>query len=350
MHRTPLYPCHVAKQCKFTQFSEWEMPLHYGSQLEEHHAVRKHAGVFDVSHMMITDISGKDSQQFLSYLLANDINRLEISQGMYTCLLNESGGIIDDAIIYRLTPAGYRLVSNAGTRASVKAWLQKQAQGDVALTFRDDLAILALQGPSTPSLLDELKLPYPKHAFQILPLNEADYIARTGYTGEAGVEIMIDPMAAIPLFEKLLQMGAQACGLGARDSLRLEMGYGLNGVDMTNQHTPLESNLGWTVKWDPKRDFMGKAALEKQKNTQHANLTGLILDEPGVPRSHYPVYNLEKNKVIGEVTSGGFSPTLNKGIALVRLHENTSQACYLKIREHWIPATLVKPPFLQKRT
>lgn len=354
MLHTPLYQEHLAQQCKLIPFGDWEMPLHYGSQLEEHHAVRQRAGVFDVSHMMITDLIGKDSCQFLRQLLANDVAKLKIGQGLYTCILNEQGGILDDAIIYSLTPTHYRLVSNAGTRNKIKEWLleqQKKQKTDLQITFQTEQTILALQGPDTFKILAEISPNIPELAslkpFYIMPY-KTGYLARTGYTGELGVEIMLPARDGIALWQSLMAKGVQACGLGARDTLRLEMGYGLYGIDMDETTTPLESNLAWTVNLNPDRDFIGKSALLEQQEKAHSTLSGLILQEKGVPRGHYSVLD-EQQQPIGVITSGTFSPTLEQGIALARFTSPNHGNCFVKIREQLVPAIITRPPFIKRK-
>ncbi|MBI5447564.1 MAG: glycine cleavage system aminomethyltransferase GcvT [Gammaproteobacteria bacterium] len=353
MLHTPLYPQHLALKCRLIPFGEWEMPLHYGSQLEEHHAVRTQAGLFDVSHMMITDLFGKDSEAFLRHLLANDVAKLKPGQALYTCLLNDKAGILDDAIVYFLDDNNYRLISNAGTRNKIQAWLQSQQHTyAVSLQTRHDLAILALQGPASFSLLQSMGLssltPETLPSFHVAPF-QSGLMARTGYTGELGVEFMLPFAQAHALWEQFIQRGIQPCGLGARDTLRLEMGYSLYGQDMDETTTPFESNLTWTVSLTPDRSFIGKEALEKQRQAGvPRKLIGLILQEQGIPRAHYPVFLGEEK--VGEVTSGTFSPSLNKGIALARVDtaltpDNTSLPYAIKIREQAFPATRFRPPF-----
>ncbi len=351
MLHTPLYPQHLALQAKLIPFGDWEMPLHYGSQLEEHHAVRKQAGLFDVSHMMITDLFGKDSDSFLRYLLANDIGKLQTNQALYGCLLKEDGGILDDVIVYFINKNHYRMVSNATTRPKIRAWLQSQqaAFPDLTLQFRDDLAMIALQGPTAFKVLHALGFtslaPNTLKPFYITPF-QSGWLSRTGYTGEWGVEVMLPLPEALAFWQACLALGVKPCGLGARDTLRLEMGYNLYGVDMDETTTPLESNLAWTVSFTPDRHFIGKQALETQRQQGILrHLVGLTLQDKGVPRSHYEVCNSAQQK-IGEITSGTFSPTLHQGIALARITQ-PEPSCLIKIRDHFFGAHITKPPFVK---
>lgn len=350
MLHTPLHHQHTALQAKLIPFGEWEMPLHYGSQLEEHHAVRQRAGLFDVSHMMITDLSGKDSCEFLRHILANDVAKLKPTQALYSCLLNPEGGVLDDSIVYFLDKNNYRLITNATTREKIKQWLlANQAHYAVSFNFREDLAILALQGPRTFEHLHAIGLeqftPTTLRPFYSAPLKEG-LVARTGYTGELGVELMLPANNANRLWEQCMTLGIQPCGLGARDTLRLEMGYNLYGLDMDETTSPLESNLAWTVSLTPERTFIGKAALEAQlAQGVKRHLVGLRVEDKGIPRSHYEVFAAQEK--IGEVTSGTFSPTLMHGVALARLHQQPP-SCTIKVRDKLIAAQVVKPPFIKR--
>lgn len=352
--KTVLYNKHQEAHGKIVDFAGWDMPLHYGSQLEEHHQVRKDAGVFDVSHMTIVDVTGDQASEFLRVLLANDIAKLkQPGKALYGCMLNEQGGIIDDLITYWLGGNRYRLVVNAGTREKDLAWLKKQSQPfSVQLKLRaDELAILAIQGPHAiskaatvfePSLsakIQELK------PFEVV--EQGDYcIARTGYTGEDGIEAMVPIKDAASIWDKLLAAGIKPCGLGARDTLRLEAGLNLYGADMDETKTPLDSNLAWTVAWEPKdRHFIGRAPLEAQKNMLSEKLIGLVLEQKGVLRNHQKVIIPDIGE--GEITSGSFSPTLQQAIALARVPLATGEYCFVDIRGQLAPAKVVKPNFVR---
>lgn len=352
--RTPLYACHAALGAKLVDFGGWDMPLHYGSQLNEHHQVRRTAGLFDVSHMTIVDFADPTpTRPLLRHLLANDVARLYPGKALYTCLLNETGGVIDDLIVYDRGAAGYRLVLNAATRDQDLAWIAPIADRFNAVwRERDDLAMLAAQGPEALTKLETVlgattvaavRALKPFHALEIDGL----FIARTGYTGEDGVEIL-PPVAKTPaLWERLIATGFAPCGLGARDTLRLEAGMNLYGSDMDETTTPLVSGLGWTVAWEPAdRNFIGRAALEQQQAAgPPQTFIGLVLEDRGVLRSHQQVYN--DNHEIGQITSGTFSPTLNRAIALARVETGVGAHCHVDIRGKRLRARVVKPPFVR---
>lgn len=352
---TPLINQHQLAGAKLVDFSGWQMPLHYGSQLEEHHWVRQDAGMFDVSHMAIVEVTGKDSVDFLRYLLANDVAKLnESGSALYTCMLNEFAGIIDDLIVYKLSDNIYRLVLNAGTRDKDWKWLAEQNKSfDVYLNRRDDLGMLAIQGPNVLTkilplynVLEQNQLKQLK-PFQGIMLGEVFY-SRTGYTGEDGFEIQIPSNLLSSFWEKFLSVGIKPCGLGARDTLRLEAGLNLYGVDMDESTTPLESNLAWTVAFQPaSRNFIGRKILEQQKQKNHKQLVGLILESAGVLRNHQKIFI--PNNGEGEITSGTFSPTLGHSIALARLPMDlTVNICEVEIRQKKVMAQIVKPPFVRK--
>jgi aminomethyltransferase len=352
--RTPIYALHVQSNAKIVDFAGWDMPLHYGSQLEEHHQVRRKAGMFDVSHMGVVDLHGKDVQPFLRHLLANNIDRLTNGKALYTCMLNEKGGVIDDLIVYKVNDDAYRLVINAGTREKDIAWMRQQAANfTVDIKERADLAILAAQGPDVKNKLEQF---LPKNApfaslLEMKPFHFASvgdwFIARTGYTGEDGYEIILPASEAAACWQAMLTAGIAPCGLGSRDTLRLEAGMNFYGLDMDETVTPYESNLGWTVILDPAdRQFIGRAALEKQKQAGVSHrLVGLVLDGPGIIRNHQKI--AIKDDGTGEVTSGGYSPTLEKSIALARVPAEIGDACFVEIRGKQVPATVVKPPFVR---
>jgi aminomethyltransferase len=352
--KTPLYDCHLQASAKIVDFAGWDMPLHYGSQIQEHHQVRQDAGVFDVSHMTIVDINGQNVTHFLRYLLANNIDRLVPGKALYTCMLNASGGIIDDLIVYKIDEQFFRLVVNSGTRDKDLAWINEQAKAyDLKLKERTDLAIVAIQGPAIRDKISQLFAPDQAQTILALkPFHAAaiqDYfIARTGYTGEDGFEIILPATAAPAFWQRLLAENIKPCGLGARDTLRLEAGLNLYGTDMDETVTPLESNLAWTVAFEPKeRDFIGRQALEKQLQAGlKQQLVGLVLEGQGVLRNHQKV--LVEGIGEGEITSGSFSPTLNKGIALARVPVGIGANCQIEMRGKAVPAAVIKPPFVKQ--
>lgn len=343
----------MAAGARMVDFSGWEMPLHYGSQLDEHHKVRREAGMFDVSHMMVTDVQGPAASGWLSRLLANDVAKLrDRGKALYSCLLREDGGILDDLIVYLLDADHYRVVSNAGTRAKVDAWLTHQAMGhDLTLQPRRDLAMIAVQGPKARQRV--LSLLEPAERSQANCLNAffgaqagGLFIARTGYTGEDGFEVMLPEAEAEGFWQRLLQLGVAPCGLGARDTLRLEAGMNLYGTDMDETVSPLESGLAWTVLLDGNRDFIGRAALEQQRAQGGLRrFTGLLLLDKGVMRNHLSVRLPDGRR--GEVTSGGFSPSLQRSIALARLPAGAEGAVEVEVRGRWLAAQIVKPPFVR---
>lgn len=351
--RTPLYDLHLALGAKMVDFGGWDMPLHYGSQVEEHHQVRSDCGVFDVSHMTVIDVAGDEATAWLQRLLANDVARLDsLGKALYSPLLNAEGGVIDDLIAYR-TESGYRLVANAATRDKVLAWLQAQSVG-FAVNFveRSELAILAIQGPHAREKVAQL-LSAPRAALirELRPFEgvaEGEwFIARTGYTGEDGLEIIFPGLQAPAFFNDLVGAGIAPSGLGARDTLRLEAGMNLYGQDIDETHTPLTSNLGWSIAWEPaERDFIGRAGLlaEIEQGVQE-KLVGLVLEERGVLRAHQVVRVAGIGE--GEITSGSFSPTLSKSIALARVPMATGDRAEVEIRGKWYPVRVVKPTFVR---
>ncbi len=354
--RTPLYDQHVALGGKMVPFGGWDMPLHYGSQLEEHHVVRRDAGMFDVSHMQPVDVTGQAAKPFLQYLLANDVNKLaEPGKALYSCMLNEHGGVVDDLICYYLAPGRYRPVVNAATADKDLAWMQDRAAGfDVTIRRRDDLAMIAVQGPNArtkaePLLPEAVRRP----AMSLRPFHAAEgddwLVGRTGYTGEDGFEIILPVAEAESLWRGLLEAAVVPCGLGARDTLRLEAGMNLYGQDMDDATDPLSAGLGWTIAWQPlERNFMGRRALQaKREAPDLPRFVGLLLTGRGVLRPHQRV--LLDDEPVGETTSGGFSPTLERSIALARVSPDAARADELSvdIRGKAVPARIVRPPFVR---
>ncbi len=354
--RTPLYDEHRRLGARLVAFAGWDMPLHYGSQIEEHHAVRRSAGMFDVSHMTLVDVDGAGARDFLRRLLANDVDRLrQPGRALYSCMLNPAGGVVDDLIAYFLAPGQYRLVVNAATRDKDLAWMAQQAADfEVRVGERPELAMIAVQGPEARQhLLPLLPAALARAAEGLAPFtavaDQAWFLARTGYTGEDGFEIMLPAEEAVALWRQLEAAGVRPAGLGARDTLRLEAGMNLYGQDMTEDTTPLESGLAWTVAWDPaERDFIGRTALEAQRAAGLSRrLVGLVLAGRGVMRAHQPVFTASGE---GVVTSGGFSPTLARSIALARVPAAGAEPgsdCSVEIRGRRLPARVVRPPFVR---
>jgi aminomethyltransferase len=351
--QTPLYPLHVREGARLVDFAGWDMPVNYGSQIEEHHAVRNDAGMFDVSHMTAVDLRGARVRDFLRYLLANDVAKLTApGKALYSCMLNPQGGIIDDLITYGMADAWFRTVVNAGTTEKDVAWMREQAQRfGVEVAPRRDLCIIAVQGPhareKAANLLSDGQARHKVLAlkpFEAVELGFA-FVARTGYTGEDGFEVMLDGKSAQDLWQQLLNEGVRPCGLGARDTLRLEAGMCLYGQDMNEGTTPLESGLGWTVAFEPaERDFIGRQALERARQHGSRKLVGLLLEGQGVLRAHQAV---RCDAGQGEVTSGTFSPTMKRSIALARVPKDCGERVDVNIRDKWVPAKVVKYPFVR---
>jgi len=352
--RTPLYETHVAAGARTVDFGGWDMPVNYGSQIEEHHAVRRDAGMFDVSHMCVVDLRGERVRDYLRHLLANDVSKLtEPGKALYSCMLRADGGVIDDLIVYYMNDRWYRMVVNAGTRDKDVAWLRQVATGfGVAVEPRTELAMIAVQGPNARVKAASVMEPaIAQRALEIGPFFGIDagslFIARTGYTGEDGFEIMLPSDQAVALWSRLRAAGVAPCGLGARDTLRLAAGMNLYGNDMDETTSPLESGLGWTIAWDPQdRDFIGRAALTAQKSAGVAHkLVGLLVEDRAVLRSHQKV--LVANVGDGEVTSGTFSPTLQRSIGFARVPASTGDRCEVEIRGKLVPARVVRLPFVR---
>lgn len=391
---TPLLELHRSLGARIVDFGGWSLPLHYGSQIEEHHAVRRAAGVFDVSHMGIVDVRGPDARTLLETLLANDVGKLKSAgKALYSCMLDESGGVVDDLIAYFLGPEhGFRVVVNGATRDGDLAWMRAHAAGRrLEITERTDLALLAVQGPLARERLaallaqgaagevngsaaaggsggtpgsggtrgaggsggtGETAAGAAESALQLKPFEGRPigrwFVARTGYTGEDGFEVMMPAADAQPAWRRLNALGVASCGLGARDTLRLEAGLNLYGEDMDRSTHPYESGLGWTIAMEPRtRRFIGRSALEAvAAEGSPRKLVGLVLDERGVLRAHQRV--IAPGAGEGVVTSGTFSPTLQRSIALARVPAGTGARVQVDIRGRPLDARVVKPPFVRQ--
>jgi len=357
--RTPLYDLHVALGARMVDFGGWDMPVNYGSQIEEHHAVRRDAGVFDVSHMCVIDARGAQVRAFLSKLVANDVAKLKTSgKALYSCMLNEAGGVIDDLIIYYLpeevgNDSFFRIVVNAGTRDKDLAWMREKARPfGIELTERTDLAMIAVQGPNGRAKAAELLPPADRAAALAQDVffgREVGnwFVARTGYTGEDGFEIMLPVGEVVAAWRKLNSLGVKSAGLGARDTLRLEAAMNLYGNDMDESQNPIESGLSWTVSFeDPARDFIGRKALEAIKASgPPKKFVALLLEDRGVLRGHQKV--IVDGVGEGEITSGTFSPTMEKSIALARVPRATTGTVKVDVRGKLLNARVVKAPFVR---
>jgi aminomethyltransferase len=352
LRETPLHEVHRAAGAKMVDFGGWDMPLHYGSQIEEHHAVRRDAGMFDVSHMLAVDLRGAEARDFLRYALANNVDKLTVAgKALYSCLLQLDGGVLDDLIVYFLAEDSFRTVVNAATAEKDLAWLRslaaERARG-LTITPRRDLAMIAVQGPNARERVWQA-LPGSRAATEALKAFTAAsfgeyFIARTGYTGEDGFEIMVPSEKAAGLWNALAAAGVKPCGLGARDTLRLEAGMNLYGQDMTEAETPLESGLAWTVDLKSERDFVGKAALASSPQRQLVGI--LLLDKGGVLRGHQKV---RTGAGTGEMTSGSYSPTLSQSIGFARVPAGVKPGdrVEVEIRDRALAARVVKPPFVR---
>jgi len=352
-NKTALFEKHNAAGAKIVDFGGWDMPIHYGSQINEHHSVRRDAGVFDVSHMTVVDVVGSDNEAYLLKLLANNVKGLgSEGKALYTAMLRQDGGIIDDLIVYKMD-GWYRTVLNCGTREKDLAWMEMQSSGfDVQIIERPELGMLAVQGPHARSKVARL-LGEPRASLinGLAPfegkLDGSWFVARTGYTGEDGLEIMLPASEVEAFWQRLLDAGVAPCGLGARDTLRLEAGMNLYGSDMDESVSPLESNMGWTIGWEPiDRAFIGSEALAVQKEAGvERKLVGLVMESRGVLRGHQKVIIEDGGE--GEITSGTFSPTLGYSIALARVPANIGDIAQVVIRGKLNEVKVVRPPFVR---
>lgn len=351
--RTVLFPQHQQAGAKIIDFAGWEMPLHYGSQIEEHMAVRNGAGVFDVSHMTVVDVTGVDANSYLRRLLANDVDKLkELGKALYSAMLNHDGKVVDDLIVY-LRSDGYRLVVNCATREKDLLWMADQAkQFNVQLAELDASAMVAVQGPESIDRVRSVVSPAQAELIERLkPFqgleSEKWFIARTGYTGERGLEIILPAENVTAFWVELLASGVKPIGLGARDTLRLEAGMNLYGNELDETISPLESNMQGTITWQPQaRQFIGRQALTEERTVGvERKLVGLVMESRGVLRRHQPV--IHNDRKIGEITSGAYAPSLGYSIALALIEKTDSKALQVEIRKklHWV--RVVKTPFVR---
>lgn len=355
LKKTPLAAVHERMGGRMVDFAGWSLPVNYGSQIDEHHAVRRRAGLFDVSHMTIIDVLGDDATTFLRFLLANDVMRLQTpGKALYSAMLNAHGGVLDDLIVYRRRD-GYRLIVNCATREKDLTWLKLQSDGyQVTIDERPELALIAVQGPLARTLFsdhcargEDRQTVNELGSFAGADLTNGWFVARTGYTGEDGLEIMLPESEAEYCWTTLVEHGATPCGLGARDTLRLEAGMNLYGHEMDDAVSPLVANMAWTIAWDDARDFIGKKALEEQKQSGIKDkLVGLRLQGRGVLREGYAVH-IPGTKRTGTVTSGTFSPTLGYSIALARVPVLAKNEAQVMIRGKLVPCDVVKPCFVR---
>ncbi|XPF95763.1 glycine cleavage system aminomethyltransferase GcvT [Colwellia sp. RE-S-Sl-9] len=354
-NKTILHAKHIEAGAKMVDFYGWEMPINYGSQIEEHHAVRQKSGMFDVSHMTIVDITGADAQDYLRKLVINDVAKLTVEgKALYTGMLNEEGGVIDDLIIYHFSNTRYKLVVNSATREKDLAWMNKQAGTfDVMITERPEFGMIAVQGPEAIEKVATILTPEQKKAVEgMKPFFGVQtgelFIATTGYTGENGYEIVVPEAQAADLWQKLLDAGVTPCGLGARDTLRLEAGMNLYGLDMDETVSPLAANMAWTISWEPTdRDFIGRSVLEAQKEAgDQPKLVGLVFEEKGVLRTGLKVITPDGE---GIITSGTFSPTLGHSIAMARVPRSVKfgDTIQVEMRKKLVDVQVIKPSFVR---
>jgi aminomethyltransferase len=352
--KTPLYQSHLDASAKMVDFAGWDMPIHYGSQITEHHLVRSDAGMFDVSHMTVVDVTGDDARAYLQNLLSNDIAKLMTrGKALYSCMLNEHGGVVDDLIVYFIDDSFYRVIINSATRDKDIAWLNAQTSSysNLSLRERDDVAMIAVQGPAARDKALTIFADDQRAQLESLGRFMASevgeyFVGRTGYTGEDGFEILMPVDEAASCWQRLLNAGVKPCGLGARDTLRLEAGMSLYGTDMDETTSPLISGLGWTLAMSDDRDFIGRPALQAELDRGvQQQMVGLVLKDKGVLRNHLKVVT---DAGEGEITSGSFSPTLAKSIALARIPAGVSGEVEVQIRNKLLKADVVKIPFVRQ--
>ncbi len=352
--QTPLNHIHREMGAKMVEFSGWDMPVHYGSQIEEHHVVRQHAGMFDVSHMTVVDACGPGAGAFFSQLLANDIGKLTASgKALYSCMLNDAGGVIDDLIVYFMADDWYRVIVNAATRENDLAWIAQQSGPfDIEVGQKSGVAMIAVQGPEARELAQGAMPAALADAAQKLGRFSAVsrdgwFVGRTGYTGEDGYELIMPAADGVEAWTTLAGLGVKPVGLGARDTLRLEAGMALYGSDLDERNSPLESGLAWTVAMQPaERSFNGRQALQTQlDNGLKSKMVGLMLEGRGILRGHQKV--MLNGDEVGEVTSGTYSPTIGSTIALARVDIGVDKYCEVDIRGKMVSARVVNYPFVK---
>ncbi|WWO96376.1 MAG: glycine cleavage system aminomethyltransferase GcvT [Candidatus Dasytiphilus stammeri] len=361
--RTILFDQHKKCGATMIHFNNWIMPLHYGSQITEHKAVRNDAGIFDISHMLILDLSGSNTRKFLRYLLANDVAKLlHPGKSLYTGMLNQDGGVIDDLMVYFIGESYFRLVVNAVNCSKDLAWISYHAMNfNVTLKIRNDLAFLSIQGPNAQkkmhSILSEKQL---NTVEKLLPFSNIQidelFIAYTGYTGEKGYEIALPQEKAVYLWHQLIASGITPVGLGARDTLRIEAGMNLYGNEMNESISPLEANMERTISWKYSRNFIGRNALRiKYDHNKKKKLVGLLMKEKGMLRKNFRVSFMDKSgqKQIGIITSGSYSPTLGHSIALARVPSTIGKSALVYLTHHnlkyqrIIPVEVTNPVFVR---
>ncbi|HWL28445.1 MAG TPA: glycine cleavage system aminomethyltransferase GcvT [Burkholderiaceae bacterium] len=354
LKHTPLHTVHIESGARMVDFGGWDMPVSYKSQLEEHHAVRQDAGMFDVSHMLNVDVRGNDAEAFLRLLLANDVAKLTVpGKALYSCMLNADGGVIDDLIVYFFSSDQWRMIVNAGTADKDLAWIQQVIEAnnfDVTAVARRDLAMIAVQGPNARAKVWTVRPAWEAATHALAPftgafVDDETLVARTGYTGEDGFEIVLPAAQVGEFWQDLVNVGVKPCGLGARDTLRLEAGMNLYGNEMNEQVNPLISALAWTVSFkDPARRFIGRDALESAAADR--TLVGVKLLDRGVMRGHMKVRTAQGD---GELTSGSMSPTMGVSIGMARvpLGVNPGDKIEVEMRGKWVPAEVVKMPFVR---
>ena len=351
MKTTCLHQAHLDAGAKMVDFGGWDMPINYGSQIEEHHAVRKNKGMFDVSHMTIVDLKGPESEKFLLHLLANDVRKLVDGKALYSTMLNDKGGIIDDLIVYKRADNNYRIVVNAGTREKDLAWFEKQiVDFDAAIQERPQLAMIAVQGPAAiEACLTVLPDDISQQLSELKKFCAIDaddlFIGRTGYTGEDGVEIIIPEDEAVTLWNALIKADVKPCGLGARDTLRLEAGMHLYGQDMNDEVSPLECGLTWTIRKEDV-NFIGSEALAQQRQEGiDKKMVGVVLTERGILRHDQQL--VDENGLTGIITSGSFSPTAEVAIGMAIVDKNMGEDVKVQIRKKELPVKCIKLPFVR---
>ncbi|WP_163937958.1 glycine cleavage system aminomethyltransferase GcvT [Paraferrimonas sp. SM1919] len=355
--QTPLYHKHLEAGAKMVDFFGWQMPINYGSQIEEHHYVRKDAGMFDVSHMTVVDVTGSDAKTFLQKLFANDVAKLTTpGKALYSAMLNHDGGVIDDLITYYLNDEFYRVVVNSATREKDLAWMAEQSQGfSLTISERPELAMVAVQGPNAKEKASQVFTAEQNQAvagmkpFFAVEAGEL-FIATTGYTGEEGYEIIVHQDKVAELWQAFVDADIKPCGLGARDTLRLEAGMNLYGQDMDESVSPLAANMAWTIAWEPTdRDFNGRLALEQAKANGTEKMVGLIMTDKGVLRAGTKVFFVDENgtEQQGVVTSGTFSPTLGYAIAMARVPKNIKDTAEVELRKKRATVSVIKPSFVR---